>query len=262
MFEYSFSAIIQGISEFIPISSSAHIKVISLYTQLPKDRLLEVVLHFGTLLTLLLYFFKKISLIAKAFFLKIKSPQTTPDGWQLLCQIFWGTLPTVIIGFFVHTLFKTGYMTTNLIAISSIIFGTLLLFVDQHKTPTTSLKDLSLLKCTMIGLFQSLAFIPGASRLGSTLIGSRMMGLNRKDSATFSFLLAIPTILGANTLVILTLSKEKLVGSLSPYFIGACIAFFVGLLSISFFMKWIEKRSYLVFALYRILFGLFLLIAF
>lgn len=252
-------AIIQGITEFLPVSSSAHLIAAAQFFQIHgSGRLLEVVLHIGTLLAVLLYFHTTVWHMVQGLFglLKLK----ILSGAEEFFKICWASLPVVGAGYFVHHLLPEGIHTLNLIAWVSMVMGLLLILVDL-KAPAYKLYDqLTYKDAFIIGCIQTLALIPGASRLGSTLIGARLCGYQRTEAAKLSFLLSIPAVVGANTLVCLKLWESGSLQFNSHMYGALLLTFLIGMAAIRFFLYWLQTHTLWIFGIYRILFGIGLLL--
>ena len=240
-------SLIQGVSEFLPISSSAHLIIVSsLYEFKSSSLLIDVSLHLGSLLAIIFFFRKELFNIR--------------NNHKLLLLIIIGSIPLVIVGYFLH---RTGFIyllrDIKIIAWTTLIFGILLYFADQNKFDEKILSDLNFKTIFYIGLFQTLALIPGVSRAGITITIARLLKFNRYDSSKISFLLAIPALAGASVLSL----KEILDQSFDfNYFIllSITLSFLFSYFTVKFFLKYISKFSLNIFIIYRILIALFLLI--
>ena len=240
-------SLIQGVSEFLPISSSAHlILVSSLYEFKSSSLLIDVSLHLGSLLAIIFFFRKELFNIR--------------NNHKLLLLIIIGSIPLVIVGYFLHS---TGFIyllrDMKIIAWTTLVFGILLYFADQNRFDKKMSSDLNFKTIFYIGLFQTLALIPGVSRAGITITIARLLKFNRYDSSKISFLLAIPALGGASVLSL----KDILDQSFDfNYFIllSITLSFLFSYFTVKFFLKYISKFSLNIFIIYRILIALFLLI--
>lgn len=231
-------AIVQAVTEFIPVSSSGHLfllhKVLDL--QLADNLAFDIALHFGTVLALLIYFRKKILGILK--------------DRELCFKFFIALIPAVLVGFFFGD-YLERLVNVKLIAISLFLGGVLFLLVEQlFKAKKSEMKELSYFDSLWIGLWQILAFIPGVSRSGITIIAGLSRGLKKSLAAEFSFLLAIPLILGVSLKK--GFSMEFNQGDLSVLLFGILSSAIVGYLVIKYFLAFLKKHSFRVFAWYRI----------
>ena len=240
-------SLIQGISEFLPISSSAHLIVVStLYKFNSSSLLIDVSLHLGSLLAIIFFFRKDL------FDLK--------NNQKLLSLIIFGSIPLIIFGYF---LYKTDliYLLRNIkiIAWTTLIFGILLYFADKSKFDKKISSNLNLKTILYIGLLQTLALIPGVSRAGITITAARIFRFNRIDSTKISFLLAIPALFGASVLRLKDIITQ---GFEINYliFIAIILSFLFSYFTVKFFLKYIRKFSLNIFVLYRIIVALILFV--
>ena len=232
-------ALIQGISEFIPVSSTAHLIIVSKLSEF-EIRFLEIdiSLHFGSLLAIVFYFRSDLINIFK--------------NKNLFLLIIFGSLPLIIFGYVV---FETGiinlFRDIKIIAWTTLLFGILLLYADKFKFNKNFKKDLNLKNILFIGLFQVLALIPGTSRSGITITAARLLNFNRFDSAKISFLLSIPALIGASFLGLKDLTIQNFELSKVAIF-SICFSFVFSYLTIKYFLIFIKKFSLKVFVYYRI----------
>ncbi len=251
-------SIIQGITEFIPVSSTAHMILAGkLFGVKTAGRMTEVSLHIGTLAVVLLYFKNDIKDFFQGF-LKLFSGEIT-KGFNRFLMIVIATVPVVVAGYVVNTYFDKSFRSLSVMAWTSIFFGMLLLFVDKSSPTTKKYESMTYKDAVIIGLLQVLALVPGSSRLGTTIIGARLLGYDRVGAARFSFLLSIPVIIGAMTLLII---KNNGQGGLQISFdtlSGLVIAFVVGYIALRFVMFYLKKHTFLPVAVYRIALGIYIL---
>ena len=252
-------AIIQGITEFLPVSSSAHLIAAAQFFGIQAPgQLLEVILHMGTVLVVLLAFHRSIwGMICGISGLLTGS--ISPGAHEFF-KICWGSLPVIVAGYVLHSMMPEGIHTLEIIGWVSIAMGTLLMVVDAKAPAHKSYGQLTYRDTFIVGCFQTIALIPGASRLGSTLIGGRLCGYGRTDTAKLSFMLSIPAVLGANTLVGLSLWKAGMQHLDSSLYGTLLLTFMIGMAAIRFFMCWLQTHSLGFFGVYRILFGIGLLV--
>ena len=238
-------SLIQGISEFLPISSSAHLIVISsLYEFKSSSLLIDVGLHFGSLLAIL-FFFKK-----ELFDLK--------NNKKLLFLIIIGSIPLIVIGFL---LYKTNaiylFRDIKIIAWTTLIFGILLYLADKRKLYKNISTDLNLKTIFYIGLFQVLALVPGVSRAGITITAARIFKFNRVDASKISFLLSIPALAGASTLGLKDILEQNFEFNYLVY-LAIISSFLFSFFTVKFFLIFINKFSMNAFVIYRIIIALIL----
>lgn len=251
--------IIQGIGEFLPISSSAHLILVPYLFGWPKSTLaFDVALHFGTLLAVLTVFFKDWSSLFKGAYEKIIKKKPSFEN-----KMFWylvvATIPGALLGFFLDDVVENVFREKIwLIATSLAIMGILIYlgdrWADLHYRIETDFKHITLSQSIIIGLSQALAIIPGFSRSGTTILSARLLGLSKSAATKFTFLLSVPIILGATILEI-----GKLSFSLET-FIGILVAYITGVLTIKFLLNYIKKHDFSIFAIYRIIFAVIILI--
>ena len=247
MIEILILSLVQGITEFLPISSSSHLILISDFLDFKNQNLsIDVSLHIGSFIAVLLYFYKDIL----NFF----------DNKILFFKIFISSVPLMIIGFFlVETGFVEKIRNLKVIAWTTVIFGFLLFLSDKFKLEKNIEKNFTMKSAIFIGLFQVLSLIPGVSRSGIAITASRLLNFKRVDAAKISFLLSIP-ILGAVSLF----GLKNLIFSENSYFtvsnlIAIFFSFLTSLITIKYFLIYIKKFNLNIFVYYRILLGLILL---
>ena len=240
-------SLIQGVSEFLPISSSAHLVVIStLYEFKSNSLLIDVSLHFGSLLAIITFFRKEL------FDLK--------NNQKLLLLIFFGSIPLIIVGYiFYNTELIYMLRDIRIIAWTTLVFGIILYLADKCKFDKKIQTDLNLKIILYIGLFQILELIPGVSRAGITITAARILKFNRFDSSKISFLLAIPALAGASTLGLKDLVNQSFEFNYF-IFISIFLSFVFSYFTIKFFLRYINRFSLNVFVLYRIIVAIILFI--
>ena len=241
--------IVQGLTELLPISSSAHLNLIPWIFNWNMPESFDVALHFGTLLAIALFFFKDWIELIKGGYKQVVKKEKSDEG-RMFWYIVLATIPGGAIGFILDHFVGDSLNMPLLIAGALIIMG-IILYVADKKAPTkTEYKDMTLKQTFLIGLSQALAFIPGVSRSGVTMTTGRIMGVDRESTAKYSFLLSTPIVLGA------TLYKFKDFVFGMPFIVGVLSSSLVGLVVIRFLLKYLQKGSFKVFAIYRVLLGL------
>ena len=237
---------IQGISEFLPISSSAHlILVSSLYDLKASSLLIDISLHLGSLLAIIFFFRREL------FDLK--------HNQKLLKLIIIGSVPLILFGYILYSTELIYHLRNiKIIAWATLFFGIVLYFADQRKIDQNISTNLDVRSIIFIGLFQILALIPGVSRAGITMTAARFLNFNRVDSGKISFLLSIPALCGASFLGLWDIPSEAI--EINTLIIIAIIfSFLFSYLTVKFFLNYINKFSLKIFVFYRILIGLILL---
>ena len=253
-------AIIQGITEFLPISSSGHLILLPLLTSWQdQGLLLDVAVHIGTLAAVLIYFRTETVQLIVGFFHAVLGKWYTKQG-KLFLLLVVGTIPLVIAGFVLHKI-SVDLRQIEIIAWTTLGFGLLLGAIDRICMTVKRLEHLGWGQILFIGTMQIFALIPGTSRAGITITAARFLGCERTEAAKLSMLLSIPAILGAGTLVGLDFLKTpnflktddlELAQSAA---VAAGFAFIAALLTIWLFMAWLQRASMLPFVIYRILLG-------
>ena len=247
MIEVLVLAIIQGVTEFLPISSSSHLILISNYINFNNQNLsIDVSLHIGSFLAVITYFFKDI-----INFFRDK---------KLFYKILLSSFPVMVIG---YILVKYNFIDTlrniELIAWTTIIFGILLYIADKFKIEKKIENDLSYKSAIFIGFFQVLSLIPGVSRSGITITAARLLKFERYDSAKISFLLSIPTLGGVSIFGLNNLINSESLEFSFLNLLSITLSFIFSLITIKFFLSFIQKFSLKIFVIYRIFLGLILL---
>lgn len=256
-------SIIQGVTEFIPVSSSGHLVLMPYLMNWPdQGQDVDVALHLGTLAAVVCYFRKEIWAMTKGALLFICSnfhrDKLTPYTY-LAFSVIVATIPAVIIGFSLKVLIKADLRFILIIAVNSIIFGGLMYLADKYGKQKRSLMEMTMARALYIGLLQSLALVPGVSRSGICLTAARQLGFDRRASATYAFILSIPVIIGGTVLSAKSLIHNGTVITLQQWAMLLSISFVVGLSTIHIFMKILFRYSLSAFAGYRILLGIGLL---
>ena len=237
---------IQGISEFLPISSSAHLIIVSsLYNLKASSLLIDISLHLGSLLAIIFFFRKDL--------FDIKNNQ------KLLKLIIIGSIPLIIFGYILHST-ELIHLLRNIkvIAWTTLIFGIFLYFSDQKKIYKNISSNLNIKSIVFIGIFQILALIPGVSRAGITITAARLLSFNRVDSGKISFLLSIPALAGASFLGLKDIPNESIEINLLVIF-AIILSFLFSYLTVKFFLRYLNKFSLNIFVIYRITIAFILL---
>ncbi|MFC1843426.1 undecaprenyl-diphosphatase UppP [Thermodesulfobacteriota bacterium] len=262
-FQAIFLGLLQGVTEFLPISSSGHLALVEFFLGIEEAGLVfDVALHLGTLLGVCIYFRRDLFKMLTA----LVNPQVLGEdaGYQrrLAFYLCLGTMPAVAAGYFLKDVAETSFRSPFLIAFTLAGAGLLLLLADKAGKHLRDIKSIGFIDVALIGLFQAFALMPGVSRSGITMTAGLMRGFNRMSAARFSFLLSVPVILGAgvyNLPDIISQGSEP--GQLGFYLAGFFTAAVSGYLVIAFLLRFIQSHSFAVFAYYRfVLAGVVLLI--
>lgn len=248
-------ALVQGITEFLPISSSGHLILISQLSDFPDQGLLvDVAVHIATLAAIVVYFFRDVSALTRGGFATIgvgKAP--VERRWFLMIIV--GTIPAIIVGLIFKTTGLTeSFRTKDLIGWTLILYGLALFAADRFSPQTRKFEDITWKDAILVGLAQALALIPGTSRSGITMTATRLLGFTRVESARFSFLLSIPAVAGAGFLVALDLAEADPALQMDALIAGG-MTFFVALGAMHFLMKWLSRSGMGLFVVYRVILG-------
>jgi len=268
--EALFLGLVQGLTEFLPISSSAHLRIVGEFLPSAKDpgAAFTAITQIGTELAVLLFFRVEIASITKNFFRisvlrnRNYSKEEQADnklGWMIIL----GSIPIFVFGFIFQESIKTTFRSLTLIAITLILFALILGAADYLGSSGKGMKNLGARDALLLGLGQSLALIPGVSRSGMTIAVGRFLGYNRSAATKISFFLAIPAVLGSGFYQLYqTLNDPSVeIFSLPETFAATAVAFMVGYAVIAWLMKFISKASFLPFLIYRIALGTILFTA-
>lgn len=253
IFQAALLGVIQGLTELLPISSSAHLTIIPWIFNWNIPESFDVALHFGTLLAIGLYFFKDWLGLIKGGFNYVVKKERTVQG-RMFWYIVLATIPGGVIGFLLDHFLSGTLNRPIIIALALIIMGIILYVVDKKAPSKVKYEQMTLKQTFLIGVSQALAFIPGVSRSGVTITTARMMKIERESAARYSFMLSAPIVLAA------TIFKFKDFVFDLPFVVGVLTSFIVGLLVIKFLLKFLQKGSFKGFAIYRIIFGLLIII--
>ncbi len=256
--------IIQGIAEFLPISSSAHLIIfrdiigIGKFMSSNLELTFDISLHLGTLLAILVFFFKEFfSMITKGLTKGVKD-----KSGRLLWYLVAATIPAGIVGVFfediIDEVLRKNYI---LIALALLVMGVIIYLADKHSKNKKDVFDISLKDAIIIGCSQVFALIPGFSRSGTTIATARVLGVKRDDAAKFSFYLSAPVVAGAVFIKLLKKETWTLIFSnLGVFLIGILSAFITGLICIKFLLKYLDNHDFKAFMIYRIMLAVLVII--
>lgn len=269
-------AVVQGITEFLPISSSGHLILIPAFTDFPdQGPLIDVAVHVGSLLAIIVYFFKDVIALARGGFASV-GIGNAPSERRLFWWIVFGTIPAVAFGLaiklgvfnsFAETMFgitvidddlMSSIRFTDLIATNLIVYGLLLGIADWLGKETKNFEDMTWRDGLLVGIAQALAIIPGTSRSGVTMTAARALGYKRVEAARFSFLLSIPAVAGAGVLIVPEIFEAG-AGLALDALIAGVLTFISAFLTMAFLMNFLKRASMMVFVLYRVAMGCALL---
>ncbi len=253
-------AVVQGITEFLPISSSAHLILVPCLGDFPDQGLdMDIALHLGTLAAVMLYFWRDIWAMLSGLAAALRM-RNTPGG-HLALHVVVATIPVVICGLAFKDLVETAARSIAVIGWTTLVFGIVLYVGDRLGLTVRRTEHMKLPDAAIIGIAQAIALIPGTSRSGITMTAARFLGYERGEAARFSMLLSIPTILAAGTLAVrdIVALDQPLITTAAIYAAG--LSFVTALVAIALLMRWLKTASFTAFAVYRVGLGLFLLAA-
>lgn len=253
-------AIVQGFTEFLPISSSAHLVLLpSLFGWADQGLVFDVAVHFGSLIAVLFYFRAEVWRMCRSWSHALVGGPRTEDS-LLAWWVIFGTLPVVAIGFLFQSDIEHSLRAPWILATASILFGLLLWVADRSGTRTRDEYDLKLKDVLVIGCAQTLALIPGTSRSGITITLALFLGLSRRAAARFSFLLSMPVIFASGVLQSLHMVAEVKPISWGELLLGVALSALAAGLCIHYFLRLVERIGMLPFVIYRVVLGLLILL--
>lgn len=251
-------ALVQGLTEFLPVSSSGHLVLTSrVLGWEDQGVVIDIAVHLGTLLAVLVYFRRDVLRIM-AGALRLFTFRGGPDA-RLAIMLLIATLPIVLVGFLAQDVVETVFRSVEVIAWATIGFALLLWLADRIGMTLQRIEHLGVLGALLIGLAQVLALIPGTSRSGITMTAGRFLGMERTEAARFSLLLSIPTIVGAGTLKGTQVWQAGDIALGYDAAIAIGLAFVAGIASIAVMMRWLQTSGFGPFVIYRIALGILLL---
>lgn len=255
--------VIQGITEWLPISSTGHMILADEWIQLDmtaqfKD-MFFVVIQLGSILAVVVLYFHKLN----PFSLK-KTRTERQETFSLWFKVLVAILPTGIAGILLDDWIHERFYNPLVVSLALVIYGVLFIIMENraHKSPIDSFQKLSYKTALCIGIFQTLALIPGTSRSGSTILGAVLLGASRYIAAEFSFFLAIPVMLGASALKLLKFGFAYTATEWGVLLVGTAVSFVVSLFAIKFLIGYIKKHDFKAFGYYRIVLGVIVLLYF
>jgi undecaprenyl-diphosphatase len=267
MFEAIFLGALQGLTEFLPISSSAHIRIAGelFGTNSDPGATFTAITQIGTELAVLIYFRRDIVRIISAWFSQISRKELQASeksdarmGWLIIL----GTLPIVALGYFGQEIIRNDFRSLWLIATTLIVFGIILGIADKYGKTERQLHQLTPMHGVLYGFAQSLALIPGVSRSGATIAMGRFMGYSREAALRYSFLLALPAVFGSGLYELkgaLGETASERIFSLPETFMATAVAFVIGYAVIAWLLKYVTTKSFAPFIIYRVVLGFVLL---
>ena len=260
LFHLVILAVIQGITEFLPVSSSGHLILLPKLLSIDDQGLaLDVAVHVGTLVAVLVYFRSDTVRIMRGARSVLSGVYDTADA-RLTLLLAISTVPVIVAGFILKvTGLSEALRSVGVIGWTMLLFGLLLYWADQTGDTQKTEDDWSLRDATIMGLSQALALIPGTSRSGITITASRFLGYNRFDGARIAMLMSIPTIIASGALLSLDVISEGQWDIAGDALVGALLAFFSAYLALSFMMRLLARISFTPYVIYRVILGIILL---
>ena len=260
--------IVEGVTEWLPISSTGHLILLSEFVKLQVSpefqTMFDVVIQLGAILAVVVLFFYKLNPLARG-----KTPAARQHTWQLWAKVIVSILPSGIVGIALDDWMEEHLYNAYVVALALIVYGVAFLVVEKRNqgksAPIQDLQDIDYRTALAIGCFQCLSLIPGTSRSGSTILGAIILGVNRAAGAEFSFFMAIPTMLGASAIKLLKFLASGVSATgqeLAILAVGCVTSFLVSLLVIKGLMEYVRKHSFSVFGIYRIVLGALVLLYF
>jgi undecaprenyl-diphosphatase len=253
--------IVQGLTEFLPISSTAHLRIVPAFAGWEDPgAAFTAVTQLGTMAAVLLYFRADLWRIAKTWFLSLRNPELRSDldarmGWY----IGLGTIPIAIFGFLFRDQIESGARSLYLIGTTLIVLGLLLLLAEKMAKRDREITQVTARDAVVMGFAQALALVPGVSRSGSTITAGLFLGFDRASAARYSFLLSVPAVVLSGLFEMRHIGGEGAVGFLETA-LGTLMAFIVGYLSIAWLLRWLVTHSTAVFVVYRVALGALVLV--
>ncbi len=245
--------VVQGLTEFLPISSSAHLRVVGELLGTDPGASFTAVTQIGTETAVVVFFFRDIVRIVKAWALAVvgRRPHSDPDarlGWLIIV----GTLPIGVLGFALQDLIRDDARNLWLIATTLWVFALILLWADRTAANVKPLSELSWRDGILYGFAQALALIPGVSRSGGTITAGLLLGYRREAAARYAFLLAIPAVFASGFFELLQIGDEGTPAAWGPTILATVVGFFVALVVIAWFIRYVSSRGFGIFVGYRI----------
>lgn len=253
-------AVVQGVTEFLPISSSGHLILVPLLTDWPDQGILmDVAVHLGTLVAVLLYFWRDVVTMFQGAWHFSTGRRTSASRLTIMVSI--ATIPVVIVGILLnhYDLMEWG-RSIIVIGWATLVFGILLYIADRYCVTIRRVDHMGAMDAVVIGLMQCISLIPGASRSGITATAGRFLGFEREEATRFSLLLSMPTTGGAAVMMIYSLAKAGDLTVDRQAFVMASISFVTALITLWLFMGWIRRATFTPFVVYRIILGTGLLV--
>lgn len=252
-------SLVQGITEWLPISSTGHMilieDVMPLSLSAEFQELFLVLVQLGSIMAVVVIYFNKLNPFSPS-----KTAGERKNTWILWFKVAWASIPVVIIGFLLNDYMDKYFFNATVVAIALIVYGFAFIVIERghqarHTHVTDNLNELTYSQAFKIGLFQSLSIIPGTSRSGSTILGGLLMNSSRYVATEFSFFLGIPAMFGASALKLIKLGMSLTTAEIIYLAFGMLVAFVVSILVIRFLLTYLKRNDFTVFGYYRIVLG-------
>lgn len=254
-------SLLQGITEFLPVSSSGHLILFSIFTTFPdQGQAMDVAMHIGSIIAVMIYFSEELWKMFKGLIKSWFLPNFQDYGNRVFWLVIVASIPAMLFGLFLKTEGVEWMRSSKLIGWTILGYGLLLYIADKVGLTVRKVEHLKVLDALLIGLAQCLALIPGTSRSGITITMARFLGMERREAAKFSMLLSIPTILGAGMLVGYELFKQNNLTAIIFAIDGILYSFIFSVIAIYTVMWWLRKSTFLPFVIYRVVIGTILLL--
>lgn len=265
LFHIIILAIVQGLSEFLPISSSGHLILThhllgNAGNMWGEALTMDIAVHVGTLIAIIIYCWKDLMAMLKGCIRVATGKARDKNEIRLVGFLIVGSIPVLALGFTFHMMEPAWARSLPVAAWSLIIFGILLGIADKFMPTVRTVETMTLKDAILIGLAQMLALIPGTSRSGITMTAARGLGFSRVEAARFSFLLAVISVSGAGAVGVLEFLEKPSAELLTEMAIGAAVSCLAALAAMHFLMKWLVSHSFMPFVVYRVLLGIVLLV--
>ena len=257
--------IVEGITEWLPISSTGHMILIDQFVQMDVTdafkKMFLVVIQLGAIMAVVCLYFHKLNPFSPK-----KNSKQKRDTLAIWGRVIVGCIPAVILGFLLDDWLDAHFYNYQTVAVTLILYGVFFIILENYNAKrdfsVNNFKQMSLGKAFAIGCFQCLSMIPGTSRSGSTILGAMLLGVNRKTSAEFSFFMAIPIMFGASLLKLIKFGFSFTAAEVITLLVGMVVAFLVSVIAIKFLMSYIQRKDFKAFGYYRIVLGALVLLYF
>ncbi|MDO5713235.1 MAG: undecaprenyl-diphosphate phosphatase [Tissierellia bacterium] len=261
--------IVEGMTEFLPVSSTGHLILFHQWFQLSPESFqnaFDVIIQLGAILSVVVLYYRRLNPLSKYNENgAIKTKYERAMGWNLWVKVIVGVIPAGVLGFLFDDFIDEHLFSPYVVAVMLIFWGAIIIIMEsktKRKIKYETTKDIPLKTAFLIGLFQCLAMVPGTSRSAATIIGAIALGTGRVAAAEFSFYLAIPTMIGATLLKMVKNAGGFTLSQWFYIFLGGLISFITAILVIRKFMDYIKKHDFKAFGVYRIIIGFFVLVYF